>query len=117
MSYPKVILAALIPFILMSAAYSHKITNTPHTAAEVTSKVTLHGHFTRSFEVYEMAANGKTYYVSDPKQLLIKLAHKQGQKSYYKSFDTCVVGSIASNGGYGPLGRYQQQMTVSDVCS
>ena len=117
MSYQKTILTALIPFILMSAAYSHKTTDSATTTVKASSTATLQGRFTRSFEIYEIAANGKTYYVSDPEQRLLKFANKHHPKGYYKSFDTCVVGHIDANGRYGPLGRYQQQITISDICS
>ena len=116
MPYQKIILAAVLPLLLMSAAYSHKITDKVTTTAKASPAATLHGRFTRSFEVYEMVANGKTYYVSDPEQRLIQSANKHHPKGYYKSFDTCVIGHIDTDGSYGPLGRYQAQITVTDLC-
>ena len=86
------------------------------TPASVQKEVQLRGDFIRSFEVYELASNGITYYVSDPKQLLMKDSKSVNQKGYYKYFETCVVGKISSIGKYGPLGKYQNQITVREIC-
>ncbi|WP_350558327.1 hypothetical protein [Psychrobacter sp. CAL346-MNA-CIBAN-0220] len=83
----------------------------------VAKEVELQGKFKRSFEIYELEANGITYYVSDPDQLLIKYSNKINQNGYYKFFETCVVGNISSEGGYGPLSKYQNQITVSALCA
>ena len=83
----------------------------------VEKEVQLRGDFKRSFEVYELASNGITYYVSDPKQLLVKDSKSVNQKGYYKYFETCVVGKISSIGKYGPLGKYQNQITVREICA
>ena len=60
--------------------------------------------------------NGKVYYVADPKQILMKDSNKIGQDGYYKLFETCVVGVIGSEGGYGPTGKYENEITVSKIC-
>lgn len=83
----------------------------------VEKEVQLRGSFKRSFEVHEFVSNGITYYVSDPKQLLIKDLKSINQKGYYKYFDTCVIGKISSVGKYGPLGKYQKQLTVRRICT
>ena len=76
----------------------------------------MRGNFKRSFEVHELDANGKIYYVADPKQLLMNDSNKSGKNSYYKSFETCVIGVIGSEGGYGPTGKYENEITVSEIC-
>ena len=86
------------------------------TPTSVQKEVQLRGDFKRSFEVYELASNDITYYVSDPKQLLMKDWKSVNQKGYYKYFETCVVGKISSIGKYGPLGKYQNQITVREIC-
>ncbi|WP_296172806.1 hypothetical protein [Psychrobacter sp. UBA2769] len=86
------------------------------TPTSVQKEVQLRGDFKRSFEVYELASNDITYYVSDPKQLLMKDSKSINQKGYYKYFETCVVGKISSIGKYGPLGKYQNQITVREIC-
>ena len=87
-------------------------------APESTEKeVQLRGKYKRSFEVHEFVSNGITYYVSDPKQLLIKDSKSINQKGYYKHFETCVVGKIGSMGKYGHLGKYQMQITVRRMCT
>ena len=86
------------------------------TPTSVQKEVQLRGDFKRSFEVYELASNDITYYVSDPKQLLMKDSKSLNQKGYYKYFETCVVGKISSIGKYGPLGKYQNQITVREIC-
>ena len=87
------------------------------TPTSVQKEVQLRGDFKRSFEVYELASNDITYYVSDPKQLLMKDSKSVNQKGYYKYFETCVVGKISSIGKYGPLGKYQNQITVREICA
>ena len=86
------------------------------TPTSVQKEVQLRGDFKKSFEVYELASNDITYYVSDPKQLLMKDSKSVNQKGYYKYFETCVVGKISSIGKYGPLGKYQNQITVREIC-
>ncbi|WP_350642807.1 hypothetical protein [Psychrobacter sp. HY3-MNA-CIBAN-0198] len=87
-------------------------------APESTEKeVQLRGKYKRSFEIHELVSNGITYYVSDPKQLLIKDSKSINQKGYYKHFETCVVGKIGSMGKYGHLGKYQMQITVRRICT
>lgn len=83
----------------------------------VAKEVQLRGMFKRSFEVHELVSNGTTYYVSDPQQLLIKDSKSIKQKGYYKYFETCVVGKISAVGKYGPLGKYQKQVTVHGICA
>ena len=78
--------------------------------------ITLRGDFKRSFEIHELEANGTLYYVSDPKQLLMAASEKMGQRHYSKFFTTCVVGMVGSEGGYGPTSKYQNQITVHDLC-
>lgn len=85
-------------------------------AKQIPEEVKIHGSFKRSFEVHELEANGKIYYVADPKQLLMKKSTKIGQDGYYKLFETCVVGVIGSEGGYGPTGKYENDITVSKMC-
>lgn len=81
-----------------------------------TKEVQIRGMFKKSFEVYELEANDILYYVFDPKQLLIKQSRRVNQEGYYKHFDACVIGDISSKGKFGPLGRYQQQITVHGIC-
>ncbi|MDN3451903.1 MULTISPECIES: hypothetical protein [unclassified Psychrobacter] len=80
-------------------------------------EVQLRGKFKRSFEVHELESNGSIYYVSDPKQLLIKAAKGINQDGYYKFFETCIVGNVSAVGQYGPLGKYQKQITVRGICA
>lgn len=87
------------------------------TEESVAKEVKVRGNFKRSFEIHELEANGITYYVSDPDQLLIKYSNKINQTGYYKFFKVCVVGNVSSKGGYGPLSRYQKQITVSAICT
>lgn len=84
---------------------------------DVAKEVQLRGKFKRSFEVHELVSNGVTYYVSDPQQLLMKDSKSINQQGYYKYFETCVVGNISAIGKYGPLGKYQKQITVSEICA
>ncbi|MEN6670519.1 hypothetical protein AAJP47_09105 [Psychrobacter sp. B38] len=76
----------------------------------------MRGKFRRSFEVHELESNGNIYYVSDPKQLLVNHSNGLDQKGYDKAFDACVVGVIDSKGGYGPIGKYENKITVSELC-
>ncbi|WP_394213370.1 hypothetical protein [Psychrobacter piscatorii] len=46
----------------------------------------------------------------------MKDSNKISQDSYYKSFETCVVGVIGSEGGYGPTGKYEDEITISKIC-
>ncbi|WP_211181358.1 hypothetical protein [Psychrobacter cibarius] len=125
MSNFKLVVGALTTLILMSIGCSHKEPNSVNEVKEnsseaitknISEEVEVRGNFKRSFEVYQLEANGKTYYVADPKQLLIENSNKIGQDGYYKSFETCVVGVIGSEGGYGPTGKYENKITVSKVC-
>lgn len=86
-------------------------------AKQTPEEVEMRGIFKRSFEIYELDANGKVYYVADPKQLLMKDSNKIGKDGYYKSFETCVVGVIGSEGGYGPTGKYEDEITISKICA
>jgi hypothetical protein len=81
------------------------------------SEVRLHGKFKRSFEIYELDSDSIIYYVSDPKQLLMKYSKKINQNAYYKYFDVCIVGSISPKGSYGSLGKYQKKITVREICA
>lgn len=83
---------------------------------EATTDVQIKGAFKRSFEIYELDANGVKYYVFDPKHLLIEASKKSTQKGYYKQFDACVIGDISPKGKFGPLGRYHQQIAVYRLC-
>lgn len=83
---------------------------------QIPEEVEVRGRFKRSFEVHELDANGKVYYVVDPKQLLVQDSNKIGQDGYYKLFETCVVGVIGSEGGYGPNGKYENEITISKIC-
>ena len=85
-------------------------------AQKAAEDITLRGDFKRSFEIHELEANGTLYYVSDPKQLLMAASEKMGQRHYSKFFTTCVVGMVGSEGGYGPTSKYQNQITVHDLC-
>ena len=89
----------------------------PNSAVQkVAEHIKIRGDFRRSFEIYELEANGTLYYVSDPKQLLMTAAEKIGQRHYFKSFTTCVVGIVSSEGRYGPNSKYQLQITVHNLC-
>ncbi len=91
--------------------------NAPNSAVKKAAEdITLRGDFKRSFEIHELEANGTLYYVSDPKQLLMAASEKMGQRHYSKFFTTCVVGMVGSEGGYGPTSKYQNQITVHDLC-
>ena len=91
--------------------------NAPSSAVRKAAEdITLRGDFKRSFEIHELEANGTLYYVSDPKQLLMAASEKMGQRHYSKFFTTCVVGMVGSEGGYGPTSKYQNQITVHDLC-
>ena len=111
----------LIPTLMMSTGCDETQANSDN-AGQISAlensqkKVQLRGKFKRSFEVHELASNGITYYVSDPKQLLIKEAKNKNKEGYYKFFETCIVGKISALGQYGPLGKYQKQITVHRVC-
>ena len=83
----------------------------------VDNEVELRGTFKRSFEVYELESQGSTYYVSDPNKLLIRESKDMHQQGYYKWFETCVTGSVSPEGQYGPLGKYQKQITVRAICA
>ena len=83
----------------------------------VEKEVQLRGSFKRSFEIHEFVSDNIIYYVSDPKQLLIKDSKSINQKGYYKYFETCVIGNISPIGQYGPLGKYQNQITIREICS
>ena len=83
---------------------------------EVTKEVQIRGTFKKSFEIYELDANGVKYYVFDPKNLLIEASKKTNQKGYYKQFDACVIGDLSPKGKFGPLGRYHQQITIHRLC-
>lgn len=87
------------------------------TPTSVEKEVQLRGDFKRSFEVHEFVSDNITYYVSDPKQLLMKDSKSVNQKGYYKYFETCVVGKVSFIGKYGPLGKYQNQITVREICA
>lgn len=84
---------------------------------QILEEVEMHGKFKRSFEIYELEANGKVYYVADPKQLLVNHSNGINQKGYYKDFEACVVGVIDSKGGYGPTGKYENEITVNELCA
>lgn len=111
--------------IFMSVGCSNKesniVSDVKGNTLETTTKQTLEevkvrGNFKRSFEIYELEADGKVYYVADPKQLLMKDSNRIGQDGYYKSFETCLVGVIGSKGGYGPIGKYENEIIVNDLC-
>lgn len=126
MSNLRLVVVGLATFMFMSIGCSHKEFNSVSEVKENSSEaitkqipkeVEVRGIFKRSFEVYKLDANGKTYYVADPKQLLMENSNKIGQDSYYKSFETCVVGVIGSESGYGPTGKYENEITVSKICA
>ena len=125
MSNLRLIVVGLATLIFMSIGCSNKESNSISEVKENSSEaitkqipeeVEVRGNFKRSFEVHELEANGKIYYVADPKQLLMENSNKMGQDGYYKSFETCVVGVIGSEGGYGPTGKYENEITVSKIC-
>ena len=84
---------------------------------DVAKEVQLRGKFKRSFEVHEFVSDNIIYYVSDPQQLLIENSKSLNQKGYYKYFETCVIGNISPIGQYGPLGKYQNQITIREICA
>lgn len=125
MSNLRLIIAGFAILIFMSIGYSNKESNSVNEVKENPSEaiakqtpeeVEMRGIFKRSFEIHELDTNGKVYYVADPKQLLMKKSNKIGQDGYYKLFETCVVGVIGSEGGYGPAGKYENEITVSKIC-
>lgn len=121
----RLVVVGLATLIFMSIGCSHKEPNNVNEVKENSSEaitkqipeeVEVRGNFKRSFEVHELEANGKIYYVADPKRLLMESSNKIGQDGYYKSFETCVLGVIGSEGGYGPTGKYENEITVSKIC-
>ena len=125
MSNLRLAVAGLATLIFMSIGCSNKNSDSINDVKEnpletITNKipeeVEVRGIFKRSFEIYELDANGKVYYVADPKQLLVEDSNKIGQDGYYKLFETCVIGVIGSEGGYGPTGKYENEITVSKTC-
>ena len=121
----RLVIVGLATLIFMSIGCSHKESNSVSEVKENSSEaitkqipeeVEVRGNFKRSFEVHELEANGKIYYVADPKRLLMENSNKIGQDGYYKSFETCVAGVVGSEGGYGPTGKYENEITVSKVC-
>ena len=125
MSNLRLAVVGLATLIFMSIGCSHKESNSVSEIKENSSEaltkkipeeIEVHGNFKRSFEVHELEANGKIYYVADPKRLLMESSNKIGQDGYYKSFETCVLGVIGSEGGYGPTGKYENEITVSKIC-
>lgn len=125
MSNLRLIIAGFAILIFMSIGCSNKESNSVNEVKENPSEaiakqtpkeVEMRGIFKRSFEVHELDANGKVYYVADPKQLLMEDSNKIGQDGYYKLFETCVVGVIGSEGGYGPTGKYENEIKVSKIC-
>ncbi|MGP4120625.1 hypothetical protein ACT3N8_12485 [Psychrobacter aquimaris] len=125
MSNLRLAVAGLATLIFMSIGCSNKNSDSINDVKEnpleaitknISEEVEVRGSFKRSFEVYQLEANGKTYYVADPKQLLIENSNKIGQDGYYKLFETCVIGVIGSEGGYGPTGKYENEITVSKTC-
>lgn len=117
--------AGFATLIFMSIGCSNKESNSVNEVKEnssetITNKILeeaeVRGIFKRSFEIHELDANGKFYYVADPKQLLVEDSNKTGQDGYYKLFETCVVGVIGSEGSYGPTGKYENEITVSKIC-
>ena len=108
--------------ILISTGCDDKRANTNRdlTGTAITNvekEVELRGKFKRSFEIYELESQGSTYYVSDPNNLLIRESKGVNQQSYYKLFETCIAGNISPEGQYGPLGKYQKQITVRAICA
>lgn len=125
MSNLRLIIAGFAILIFMSIGCSNQESNSINEVKENPSEaiakqtpeeVEMRGIFKRSFEVHELDANGKVYYVADPKQLLMEDSNKIGQDGYYKLFETCVVGVIGSEGGYGPTGKYENEITVNEIC-
>ncbi len=125
MSNLRLVVAGFATLIFMSIGCSNKESNSVNEVKEnpseaiskqIPEEVEMRGVFKRSFEIYELDANGKVYYVSDPKQLLMEDSNKIGQDGYYKLFETCVVGIIGSEGGYGPTGKYEDEITISKIC-
>jgi hypothetical protein len=47
---------------------------------------------------------------------LLEDSNKIGQEGYYKLFEACVVKVIGAEGGYGPTGKYKNEITVSKIC-
>ena len=125
MSNLRLAVAGFATLVFMSIGCSNKnsdsindVKENPSEAIEnkTPEEVEVRGIFKRSFEIHELDANGKVYYVADPKQLLVEDSNKIGQDGYYKLFETCVVGVIGSEGGYGPTGKYENEITVSKTC-
>lgn len=125
MSNLRLVVAGLAALIFMSIGCSNQESNgvnevkgnpSEAVAKQTSEEVEMRGIFKRSFEVHELDANGKIYYVADPKQLLMQDSNKIGQDGYYKLFETCVFGVIGSEGGYGPTGKYENEITVSEIC-
>lgn len=118
----RLIVIGFSTLILISVGCSNEESNSVNNdSSETITKQTLkevkvRGNFKRSFEIYELEADGKVYYVADPKQLLMKNSNNIGQNGYYKSFETCLVGVIGSKGGYGPIGKYENEIIVNDLC-
>ncbi len=113
----KLLLLAVIPVIFVNTGCAKTSANTDHDdKSTIEKQVKLQGKFKRSFEIHELSSNEITYYVSDPKQVLTQ--HPKGVKQigYYRYFDTCVIGSVSSTSTYGPLGKYQSQVTVHRLC-
>lgn len=117
--------AGFATLIFMSIGWSNKESDSVNgvkenpseaIAKQIPEAVEVRGIFKRSFEVHELDANGKVYYVADSKQLLMEGSNKIGQDGYYKLFETCVVGVIGSEGGYGLTGKYENEITVSKIC-
>lgn len=125
MSNLRLAVVGFATLIFMSIGCSNKESNgvnevkeKPSEAIEkqIPEEVKVRGIFKRSFEIHELDANGKVYYVADPKQLLMGDSNKIGQEGYYKLFEACVVGVIGAEGGYGPTGKYENEITVSKIC-
>ena len=125
MSNFRLAVAGFTTLIFMSIGCSNKESNSVNEVKEnpsetiikqIPEEVEVRGIFKRSFEIHELNANGKVYYVADPKQLLMEDSNKIDQDGYYKLFETCVVGVIGSEGGYGPTGKYENEITVSKIC-
>ncbi len=125
MSNFRLAVAGFTTLIFMSIGCSNKESNSVNEVKEnpsetiikqIPEEVEVRGIFKRSFEIHELDANGKVYYVADPKQLLMEDSNKIDQDGYYKLFETCVVGVIGSEGDYGPTGKYENEITVSKIC-
>lgn len=116
----KAIIALSMLIVFVGTGCNNKATEseavTPEPKISVENQEKIKGVFKRSIEIHEMKANGKMYYVFDPQQLLIKYAEEKGQDSYYKNIEVCVIGVISSDGEYGPLGRYDNQITIRSIC-